>query len=244
MKKTREKHIVESFLEHLGKVRGRPLRAEAWPDEENRNTADIDAIAGPYAIEHTVVESFENQLRELAWYRESFIPLIEELRPRVDSRLEINLPREAIGFRDSLVPELRDWVLANEPGLDDGVLEATLVRSGIGIRVSKSSGRKRGVHLTWWIPGQNRKALTRQLQKKISKLARYREKGKTTILLVESDDLQSMNSVLMEELVQGAVGPELAVHVDELWYADTSIPGSLEFEELAWSSAAESEPTR
>ena len=60
--------IVEAFVSYLAKERYPGICVEARPDLDNRRSSDIDAIAGPLAIEHTSVDTIENQRRDSAWF--------------------------------------------------------------------------------------------------------------------------------------------------------------------------------
>jgi hypothetical protein len=61
--------VVEGFVSFLADQRHPGLRVEARPDVDNRNAADIDAVAGPLAIEHTSIDTRENQRRDGSWFR-------------------------------------------------------------------------------------------------------------------------------------------------------------------------------
>ena len=53
--------VVEAFVAHL-RDNGYPdLCIDQKPEKENRQSKDIDAIAGPFAIEHTLIPTFQNQ---------------------------------------------------------------------------------------------------------------------------------------------------------------------------------------
>jgi hypothetical protein len=59
------------------------------PDKKNRETPDVDAIAEseghpPLAIEHTQLLTFNHQMREDAWFRDSIVPIERELHDRYD----------------------------------------------------------------------------------------------------------------------------------------------------------------
>jgi hypothetical protein len=53
--------VVQLFVDHLKKNGFPQLQIVCRPDEEDRNQEDIDAIAPPFAIEHTSVDSLKNQ---------------------------------------------------------------------------------------------------------------------------------------------------------------------------------------
>ena len=55
---------IELFVNHLSRQRGfAKLVMDRWPEDENRQSPEIDAIAGPFAIEHTSIDSVANQRR-------------------------------------------------------------------------------------------------------------------------------------------------------------------------------------
>jgi hypothetical protein len=62
--------------------------------------------------------------------------------------------------------------------------------------------------------------LAASLQRKASKLSRYKESGFTTILLIESNDFVLMNWPDMLEALRNASGHRLPERVDQLWFAE------------------------
>jgi hypothetical protein len=56
--------VVETFIAYL-RMNGYPgLEFGRRPDDENRKSSDIDAIAGPFAIEHTSIDTILDQRRD------------------------------------------------------------------------------------------------------------------------------------------------------------------------------------
>src|SRR5215510_9865369 len=52
--KVEEKNLIEAFARHLG------FSVDEWPEESNpKLPRQVDAIAGPWAIEHTSVDMIE-----------------------------------------------------------------------------------------------------------------------------------------------------------------------------------------
>lgn len=64
----RDKEVIKRFIEYLNNSYGKALKIDRWPDEENRESPDIDAIAGEYAIEHTRFDTVENQTRDSDYF--------------------------------------------------------------------------------------------------------------------------------------------------------------------------------
>lgn len=69
MKKLNEKNACKAFIEILKKITGVEYNKESSPDEQSSAIPDIDWIlilkdsrSHRIAVEHTIVESFENQI--------------------------------------------------------------------------------------------------------------------------------------------------------------------------------------
>ena len=52
-----DKKVVKLFVEHLAREGRSGFEIERFPDCENLDSRDIDAIAGEYAIEHTSIDT-------------------------------------------------------------------------------------------------------------------------------------------------------------------------------------------
>lgn len=61
-----DKEVVSLFVDYLARNGNPGLTVNAWPDEGNRQSSDIDAVAGPFAIEHSSVDTMANQRRDSA----------------------------------------------------------------------------------------------------------------------------------------------------------------------------------
>ena len=76
------------------------------------------------------------------------------------------------------------------------------------------------------------KRLRVHLNRKAKKLIPYRENGFKTVLLVESDDIALMDGSIMLDGIREAFSQKLPDGVDQIWYADTSIPEEILFHNL------------
>jgi hypothetical protein len=231
--------LIRDFVRQQGGTRPR-LEVDRWPEDENRNTPEIDAVAGPFAIEHTSVDTVPNQRRDNAWFKEAVGDLEREINDRGSSspyRVHVTLPWGATRKgRDwnAIQDALRNFLADGAPTLPEGRPE---VRGVPGIpfsfAVSKSRGPRPGVFFLRaepeddTLPGRMKDAFDHA-----SKLARYRAPGTTTILLLESSDIALMNDERMMEPIEQAFPDSLPDWVDEVWYADTSIPGPARFRHL------------
>ena len=97
-----DSEVVRAFVQHLA-AQGRPgLKVDRVPEDEHGEDPPIDAIAGPFAIEHTSVDTVENQRRDASWFMRGAGELEGELRGRLPYRLSVVLPYEGI---ENLRPE-------------------------------------------------------------------------------------------------------------------------------------------
>lgn len=60
------------------------------------------------------------------------------------------------------------------------------------------------------------------IERKAEKLAAYHRASKTTVLLIESDDIAMMNHIKMYEAIAAAFPDTWPTGVDQIWYADTA----------------------
>lgn len=228
LRKFDDEAVVNAFVKYL-RQHGHPgLRIERRPEKENRNSEDIEAAAGPFAIEHTSVDTVANQTRNSAWFLQVVGGLESELSPRLNYRLRITLPYEGIR-RGQDWPSMRrtivEWILDSSSKLRDG---RYVINNVAGIpfefRVNKASNQQPGLFFRRPAPEDSSfsNRLQNQLSRKAKKLRPYQEKGFTTILLVESDDIALMDEDLMLDGIRKALSGNLFEGVDQIWYADTS----------------------
>ena len=124
---------------------------------------------------------------------------------------------------------LREWILTKAQSLPDGrheIDDGTIAGVPFGLLVRKASDRPPGVlfRRTEPLEANFPARLRKQLDRKAAKLARYHPE-KTTILLVESSDMALMNQGKLLGAMETAYSNTPPPGVDQVWYADTSIPG-------------------
>ena len=79
--------VIDAFIEYLRKHGYPELTVTSYPDKENRSSPDIDAIAGPFAIEHTSIDTLPNQRRNNDWFKKVLGNLEQEFDfPKVNFR--------------------------------------------------------------------------------------------------------------------------------------------------------------
>ena len=240
--------VINAFVAYR-REHGHPgLKVDRWPDKENRKSSDIDAIAGDFAIEHTSVDTVENQRRDSAHFKRVVGDIRGELSGKVPFRLRIFVEWSAVrvGQDWSVIREaLKDWILTKAPSLPDGrhvIDDGTIAGVPFGLRITKGSDRSPGIIFGRTEPHDDTfpARIRKQFDRKIAKLAKYAPE-KTTILLVESSDLALMNQGILLDAIKTAYFNALPPRVDQVWYADTSASGGkVEFRDFTQQVAGRS----
>jgi hypothetical protein len=233
-----QREVIEAFVSYL-RDHGYPsLEVERWPDEENRTSPDIDAIAGPLAIEHTSIDTLPKQRRDAHWFMRVAGELEQELQTKPSFRLNVTLAYDAIPKGqdwDAIRASLRTWIANDTPALSDGrhILENL---PGIPFRVDvvKSSNRRPGVYFSRREPKDDtlHERIRESFERKAVKLSKYHADGKATILLIENDDIALMNEWKLLEAIRTAYPKCPPDGVEQVWYADSSIPSEIQFQNL------------
>jgi hypothetical protein len=233
-----DRDVINAFVDYL-REKGHPgLQVDRRPDKDNRDATDIDAIAGPFAIEHTSIETLPNQRRDSDWFMRAAGGLEQELPIIPPFRLRISLQYDAVKkgqdwteIRDAL----KSWITNEAPGLEDGrhVLDDI---PGVPFRlhVTKAGDRRPGILFARFEPGDETlpNRLQEQFNRKAKKLAKYQGSSKITVLLVENDDIALMNEAKLLDAIRKAYPAGPPPGVDQIWYADTSIPSEMEFSDF------------
>jgi len=234
----KDRDVIDAFVVYLRKHGHPSLVIDRRPDEENQDSADIDAIAGPFAIEHTSIDTLPNQRRDSDWFLQAAGGLEQELPNKPSFRLNVTLEYGAVTRGQdwtAIRQTLKNWITDDSPSLDDGchVLDDI---DGVPFRlhVIKTTGRRSGVFFGRFEPNDDTlpDRIWEQFGRKAKKLAKYRSAGQLTVLLVESDDIALMNELKMLESIRKAYPAGLPAGVDQIWFADTSIPSEIEFIEF------------
>lgn len=101
--KDNEKNACNGFIEILKKIKGVEYEIEGSPEEENRNTQDVEVILvskdkdGQYpriAVEHTIIEAHNNQIL--------YVKQLCDIEKEVDRRCKGKLPTDR--FFELIVP--------------------------------------------------------------------------------------------------------------------------------------------
>ena len=233
-----DKEVTDLFVDFLAGNGNPGLIISARPDEENRQTTDIDAIAGPYAIEHSSVDTVRDQRRDSAWFLEVLKPLEEEFSGSLPFRLTLTFPYEGIQRGQQwprITAALLGWIRVESPRLAYGAHEVRATHEiPFGFRAMKRKSDRPGLSVGRFAPDTKTfpSRLREQLDRKATKLSRYKNEGKITLLLVESDDIALMDDSIMWDSLRQAYPNGLPEGVDQVWYADTSIPKEVLFTDM------------
>lgn len=227
MQNQQDKVVVSAFVEHL-RDHGHPeLGIDNIPDEVNRSTQDIDAIAFPFAIEHTSIDTIEHQRRNQDWFNEFANPIREALEEELPFYLQLFLSYDSIvkgpklaGVRDAFV----NWVNVESGSLPEG---HTTVGNAQDIpfefEVVKREDWAPELILTRLAPSDDTLAerMKKIIERKSVKLRRYHSEY-ITVLLIENNDRVLMNKEKMLRAIYKYYPSGPPDGVDQIWYADTS----------------------
>jgi hypothetical protein len=241
MSKT-EKHdkpCIRDLISFLNAI-GRPVAGvDDWLDEKEHG--EIDAIAGPYAIEHTSVDSLPNGRLADVRFKQVIGALEDELAGKLGFPLAITWDWAAIQIGPKWIAvgqALRSWIVNEATRLADGRHHMTGV-TGVPFAFDATKGgpiKFDGVRFARYDPGDCTFAtrLSDQLagrHKKLAKLGRHKADGKTTALLLESRDVALMNPVKMIEGIEAAF-PARPPELDEVWFLHYTAPGTVNVHDL------------
>lgn len=231
----KDQQVINAFITHLQKEGYPGLKIDRWPDIENRETSDIDAIAGRFAIEHTSIDTIPNQRQDSDWFMQIISGIEEELSGSLPFRLKITIEYDAVKKGQdwaSIRQNLKDWIINESASLNDGLRVFKNIEGiPFSLHVRKASDWQPVIRFARYSPEDDSlpKRIRTQLDRKAQKLAKYHKSGSTTVLLLENDDIALMDDVKMLDSIKKAYPDGLPNNVDKLWYADTSILNDIRF---------------
>jgi hypothetical protein len=217
-----DRAVVLRFVAHLMEHGHPALKVDHWLEDEHPGQSVVEAIAGPFAIEHTSVDTLPNQ-RGIGDQFQRALGVLELLP--VTARLRITVPYELVtvgGDWKSYLMTLAQWAVLTSPSLDDGPYQIDIPGSGLSCGASKDSTGTPGVVLYRPAPDDDTLPVRvgDQIARKMKKLGRYQADGNTTVLILETQDIALMNQYKMLEAVREAVGGKMPEDLDQIWYAE------------------------
>ena len=222
-----DRTVVEYFVSHLCKINCQNIKIDSIPDEQNRTSSDIDAVAGNYAIEHTSIDTIPNQRKDSNHFLQAVNLLEDGLKSIIDFRIDITIPYSGIKVGQNwnvINASLKLWILESARTLPEGRQNIHDI-NGIPFNfyIDKSFTRSPGVFFLRFSPIDDTllSRIYTQLTRKAKKLQPYKDQGYITILLIESKDPALMNKGIMLESIKDAFKNRLPENVDLIWYAET-----------------------
>src|SRR5215510_1336014 len=110
-----------AFLQAIGRAGPHTI---AWPEDTGLNR-QIDAVFGPYAIQHTSIVSLPEGHARNAWFGEVIGDLERELRGTLGTSLRVTMKWSAVNKGEGQVWKamhraLKKWLVNNASKLPDG----------------------------------------------------------------------------------------------------------------------------
>lgn len=233
-----DKEVVNLFVDYLSRNGNPGLTVNVWPDEENRQSSDIDAVAGCFAIEHTSIDTVLNQRRDSAWFRNVVKQLNDEIDCKLPFRLILTFPYDGIQRGQDwpkMAAALRVWILNEAPKLPMGSsMKLNIPGIPFELHIMTRNSPRNGLVFGRFAPDIESlpSRLREHLDRKAGKLLRYKGEGRTTILLVESNDIALMNDSIMWDGLGQAYPAGPPSGVDQIWFTDTSIREEIIFTDM------------
>ena len=217
-----EKRIISEWIA-IQRNLGVEIQDPEWRDRPNNG--DIEATAFPFAIEHTSVDSIEKQ----RLYEAQFNKVFEDLRhmtilPPARLKFTISLDDFAGIDKAKLKSAIVLWVETVAPKLPDGHSRGSqIIDLNVGWRCWKYSNRPPGLYFGLAVDAEkSRNKIASLISKKDRKLETYRRQGLTSVVIVESEDLQLMAPEIFLEMILEA-NEDKRFSIEQLWFVDTSI---------------------
>ncbi len=167
------------------------LKVDVWLEDVFPGTSQVEAIVGPFAVEHTSCDTFYNQRTTGHWFDEVVTPIEQLLSPTTPGWIRIYLPAGSIS-RGANWAALRNalavWIARDAGVLPDGTSEVAVPGTDLTVRVWKDS--KGTQLLKFWLEAEDEPPLEQRLRdavlRKAAKLAPHGLAGRTRVLLLES----------------------------------------------------------
>lgn len=237
-----ERKLILAFVDHLKKCGYPGIKPPEWPEDSNRNSPEVDTIAGELVIEHTSIDIIFDQRK----YEDYFSRMIGGLESTaLPFRLNVNISHTDIVENCNssrrcveVNKALDSWVKSSEVlSLPEGMQTISVKGVPFPIKIKKQSNRPTGIYFSRKVSSETEflGALKKQLDRKISKFNKYKSepKGKRTILLIENRDLALANVGDVFDEIRKTYPNGLPSIVEEIWYADTSGRNHIVFEKFS-----------
>jgi hypothetical protein len=211
-KKENEINACNAFIEILRRIKGVEYHIDSYPEDENRNSPDVEVILAPkdedcqspkIAVEHTIVDAHENQIR--------YVNQLDDIVTEIDRRCQEKLPTDhyfALTIPPSLVSGTKKEIKQLIEEMSDWILNIARTSSISQFdQFRKYVSRLYNGHEVWLTCGnpfskldikvgmmptrpkeiekERQDRFRRAIEEKLPKLIKYKEKKYTTALLLE-----------------------------------------------------------
>ena len=235
--------VIDAFIEYLRKHGYPELTVTSYPDKENRSSPDIDAIAGPFAIEHTSIDTLPNQRRNNDWFKKVLGNLEQEFEGQLSFRMSITFPYDAVDKGKgqdwvAIQKALKSWILEKSPHLEFGKHNLNNIPCiPFQLDVYKRSSDIPGIAFSRYEPhdGTLSCRIKELFDRKAEKLKKYKNFGKIRVLLIESNDivLMDVQGWKILKAIRKTYSNGLPVGVDKIWYVDIAdLPDRIIFKDF------------
>jgi len=237
-----EKQVLDSFVKHILSIHNIDWSGDvSYPDKKNSKSPDIDAIASPFAIEHTSIDFLPHQRQSDQRFLKFIDGLFQEGDAHIPFRLQVNLPyhfdhcyekKDLTRVRTAF----KEFILVNACCWSDGEHKFDGV-PGIpfSFTIIKDSDKTPRVRF-YRIPPTDTDLchrLSAQFNSKIDKLRQYHKRGFKTVLLVESRNgtLVDVQGRVILNAIRKVYPSGIPTELHSIWYVDTvgDLPGGIVF---------------
>ena len=233
-----DRTVVDEFVRYLER-RGYPgLKVDRRPDdeEEYQSLPSIDAIAGDFHIEHTSIDTLPNQRRNADWFRRVTEGFEEEFSDQLPFHLSIAFDYGAVTKNYVSITEKRGLgeiheVFKNRIGeVNLSLAAGCRVLNGVPdipfqFDVIKGNELPKDILFALVNPDDSTlpehiKELIDRSTKKLAECQDTEGTGKTTVLLIESNDPALMNDRILGA-IRKAYPEGLPSGINQIWYGET-----------------------
>jgi len=237
----RERFVIEEFCRRLSVLVREDCVVESWPDSETREPGACDAILkrgrGAWALDHTHLNSFRDHVKDNVLFNSITLQLQSSLAP-ICNEHHINI---VLGIRElphghrETICQLEASLLRIIPTVvDDGQLHRiTLDSPACEVHVSRRASKLAGCFFHQLAPeGHNielRQDIERAIRRKSKKLTRYKTEGKRTVLLLDTEDISSINEFTVADAFATATTQIDHSCLDEVFLFDQPVGTDVHF---------------
>lgn len=213
-----EQAICRGLMVLIGERRGEPVTPTDQPDVNERNKPAVEwrfeTPTARFAVEHTRIESFQNQIVAGKQFAQMLEPLEQELADRLPGfyflSVRVGEAKAPVSEHAAIRAVITDWILAHCEALkeEEGVI-GTPDGVPFELALSRDLGGGSGLLIFQGL-GDNVAELRldrirQALDRKCPKLYAEQQAGRVSVLALESDDMPFMQHSKIAEAVVEAL---------------------------------------